>query len=220
MTACAVLALAPLPGAAAATGPVPVVAAAAGSTLPATSARVDPPPPDPAMEQQMRHQGEGFRTFGKLGGAYADTSTFAGEVLDGKVKPDEAEAKLAKVDESLDNLLAFAPGGSIARSGTNPVLAGTVDAIKKEVRKMHEARTKGDYGVVLGSSAALTTQLSLLAAACFTSFGVNLAQQIVETIFQTPKPPEQTPPQPQPKAQEAPAGWSWNGAPSPRGQSR
>ncbi|MDG4858047.1 hypothetical protein P8605_07765 [Streptomyces sp. T-3] len=188
-----------MPSAAAATGPTPAVSHAAGRIFPTASIAVEPTPPDPATEQQMRHQGEGFRTFGKLGGAYADTSNFAGEVLEGEVEPGKAEEKLAQVDKSLDNLLAFAPGGSIARSVTNPVLAGTVEAIKKEVRTMYAARTKGDYAVVLGSSTALTTQLSLLAAACFTSFGVNLAQQIVETIFQTPKPAGQTQPQARPQ---------------------
>ncbi|WP_329113642.1 hypothetical protein [Streptomyces sp. NBC_01465] len=172
--------LGPLPGASAAV--VPAKAAHGASVL------SDPPPPDPFAEHEMKRQAQGFRTFGKMGSAYADTSTFAGDVLGGETDPVKIEIGLKKVDTSLDNLLAIIPGGPLGSRSGNPVLSGTIESIKSEVRKLSAARVKNDYPAIIGSGAALTTQLSLLSAECFATFGVNLAQQIVETVLQVPPP--------------------------------
>ncbi|MEV3854027.1 hypothetical protein AB0J38_06830 [Streptomyces sp. NPDC050095] len=174
--------------------------------LPTASAQgpMDPPPPPNAItEQQMRNQARTFHTTGANGQANATVSNFAGDVLQGDKTPEQIAQSQQDVDKSLDNLLAIIPGGSPALRGPNPLLAATIDAIKKETRNMAEARAAGDYGRVLGSGAALTTQMSLLTAQTFANFGIDLAQNIVSTVL----PPMQPQPQPTktPEAQASPA---------------
>ncbi|MEU7577849.1 hypothetical protein AB0B50_09640 [Streptomyces sp. NPDC041068] len=175
-----------------------VAALVCGVTVlgPLPAAAAEPPPSPNAMtERELKNQARTFHSFGRTGHANATVSTFAGDVLQGQMKPEKVRQGLAKVDASLDNLLAIIPGGPPGQRVANPILKATVEAIKKETRKMAEARARTDYPALLAAGTALTTQLSLLTAQSFAGFGIDLAQQIVGTVLQpltpTPQPPQQ-----------------------------
>ncbi|MER5883244.1 hypothetical protein ABT160_05405 [Streptomyces sp. NPDC001941] len=188
--ACAGVLAGPVTTAAAHTaGPEAAVRVAAAGT-PATDPLADPPPPDAGTEREMRRQAKGFYTFGKMGAANAETSNFAGDVFNGQMDQVKLEVGLKKVDASLDNLLAIIPGGPPAHRSTSPILAATIDAIKKEVRKLADARSRNDYGALIASGAALTTQMSLLSAQMFTGFGIDIARQVLDAVFQPAAPPK------------------------------
>ncbi|MFE0175079.1 hypothetical protein ACFWZ2_22425 [Streptomyces sp. NPDC059002] len=171
-------------------GPLPVAAAAAAPATDAPAAATEaPPPPDPTTERELKRQARTFHTVGRQGYANSTVSSFAGDVLQGDMSPERVRKGLVEVDTSLDNLLAIIPGGPPGHRANNPLLKATVEAIKKECRKLADARARTDYPGLLAAGTALTTQLSLLTAQSFAGFGIDLAQQIVETVLPPMPPP-------------------------------
>ncbi|MFE0105300.1 hypothetical protein [Streptomyces sp. NPDC059009] len=162
--------------------------------LPSASA-AEPPPPNPATERELRNQAHAFHSFGRTGNANSTVATFAGDVFQGGMSPQKVRDGQAKVDASLDNLLAIIPGGAPSRRVADPVLKAIVDEIKKDTRQLSQARANGDYAGVLANGTALTTQLSLLTSHGFAAFGIDLAKQIVTSVLQplTPQPAHRNP---------------------------
>ncbi|MDG4861579.1 hypothetical protein P8605_25925 [Streptomyces sp. T-3] len=107
----------------------------------AASDPTEPPERLPKGKAKKR-VAENFALVTNVSDALAPVGALATTVLGGETDPAKLDALKTQADEELENLLAFAPGGSPASRSAGPNTKATVRAVKAGLARLYDAATK------------------------------------------------------------------------------
>ncbi|MFC7305170.1 hypothetical protein ACFQVC_13175 [Streptomyces monticola] len=135
-----------------------------------------------------------WKMMGRSGAATGNSADLVGSVIGGEKDPKELDKGVAEANKSLDNLMAIAPGGSLARAkaaGRDVKLS--VRLLKEDHLKLAEQAKKNDVAGWMMTAAFMIMHFGWLSVDICFALGLNVAQSFIPfklPEFKLPEPPQ------------------------------
>ncbi|MDG4859503.1 hypothetical protein P8605_15290 [Streptomyces sp. T-3] len=152
------------------------------------NATPSPTPTGPSLtmdedpQRQRERLAKHFKLMGKAGRATGGSSDLAGSIIGGERDPKKIDEAVSDANKELDNLMAFAPGGSPNSSLADRAQAagrdarGTIELLKKDHLQLGEQAKKNDVAGWMTTMAFMIMHLGFLTMDIFFALGMNVAQ--------------------------------------------